>query len=103
MGRDRAGAGRGSAMAGALIVTGGSRGLGKESDLDDLVYMGNTMRDGSLCGLGQLAPRVINAMLRHFYDEFLSHIVDKTCATGACAELATGYGATDRSALRMSG
>ena len=56
-------------------------------DLDEIVYMGDTMRDGSLCGLGQLAPRITTAMLRHFRSEWESHLVDKTCPAGVCGNL----------------
>ena len=62
-------------------------GLGKMEDLDEIVYMGDTMRDGSLCGLGQLAPRITTAMLRHFRSEWESHLVDKTCPAGVCGNL----------------
>jgi NADH:ubiquinone oxidoreductase subunit F (NADH-binding) len=59
-------------------------GYGTMGDLDEMVVMGNAMRNGSLCGLGQLAPRIINAMLRHFRPEFEAHIKDLTCRQGVC-------------------
>ena len=38
----------------------------------------------SLCGLGQGAPNPIFSTLRYFRDEYLAHIVDKTCPAGVC-------------------
>jgi NADH:ubiquinone oxidoreductase subunit F (NADH-binding) len=39
----------------------------------------------SLCGLGQGAPNPIFSTLRYFRDEYVAHIVDRTCPSGVCA------------------
>ena len=38
----------------------------------------------ALCGLGQGAPNPIFSTLRYFRDEYMAHIVDKTCPAGVC-------------------
>ena len=38
----------------------------------------------SLCGLGQGAPNPIFSTLRYFRDEYIAHIVDRTCPAGVC-------------------
>ena len=64
-------------------------GYGQDGDLDKLQSIGRSMVDGSLCGLGQLAPGVLNNAIRYFRDEFEEHVRDKRCRTGVCADLAS--------------
>jgi len=63
-----------------------------EATLDDLAMLedlSDVVRNTSLCGLGQGAPNPILSTLRFFRDEYLAHIVDKTCPAGVCAPSAT--------------
>ena len=62
-------------------------GYGQDGDLDKLQGIGRSMIAGSLCGLGQLAPGVLNNAIRYFRDEFEEHVRDKRCRTGVCADL----------------
>ena len=59
-------------------------GKGELEDLDELKYLSAGMQAGSLCGLGQLAPSPVLSMLRHFEDEFRTHIVDGICPAHTC-------------------
>jgi bidirectional [NiFe] hydrogenase diaphorase subunit len=58
-----------------------------EGTLDDLALLEelcDMVRHTSLCGLGQGAPTPVQSTLRYFRDEYLAHIVDKTCPAGVC-------------------
>ncbi len=64
-------------------------GNGTMEDLDTLEKIGEAMKKGSLCALGQTAPNPISSTLNHFRDEYLAHIVDKRCPSGTCKNLVT--------------
>ncbi len=59
-------------------------GEGTETDLDRLLELAATVRDGSLCGLGQTAPNPVLSTLRYFRDEYRAHIIDKSCPACVC-------------------
>ena len=56
-------------------------------DLDNLKELATTIKNTSLCGLGKCAPNPILSTLNNFYDEYLSHVVDKKCPAGKCQSL----------------
>ncbi len=62
-------------------------GKGTEEDIEDLAKLGETIKDTSLCGLGQTAPNPVLSTLKYFKDEYLAHINDKKCPAGVCNEL----------------
>jgi NADH:ubiquinone oxidoreductase subunit F (NADH-binding)/(2Fe-2S) ferredoxin len=62
-------------------------GDGTEADLDTLERLGEVVRSTTLCGLGQTAPNPVLSTLHHFRDEYLAHVVDKTCPAGVCKAL----------------
>ena len=62
-------------------------GYGEDGDLDKIAGIGQAMVAGSLCGLGQLAPGVLQNAVRYFRDEFDEHVRDRYCRTGTCAAL----------------
>jgi NADH:ubiquinone oxidoreductase subunit F (NADH-binding)/(2Fe-2S) ferredoxin/Pyruvate/2-oxoacid:ferredoxin oxidoreductase delta subunit len=66
-----------------------SKGQGSLADLDILANLAQTIKDTSLCGLGQTAPNPIITTLRYFHDEYVAHIKDKKCPAGVCQELLT--------------
>jgi NADH-quinone oxidoreductase subunit F len=63
------------------------RGDARLEDLDYLQQLGEQIKKGSLCGLGQTAPNPVLSTLRHFREEYEEHIVLKTCRAAACREL----------------
>ena len=71
------------------ILTDITDGKGTVEHLETLRLIGETMKTGSLCGLGQTAPNPVLTTLRHFEDEYRAHIVDKKCAAGVCRALTT--------------
>ena len=64
-------------------------GKGTLEDIDRLEELASYIKANSLCGLGQTAPNPVLATLRFFRDEYIAHVVDKTCPAGVCKDLLT--------------
>ena len=62
-------------------------GRGTAEDIDILEELSDTIKEGSLCGLGQTAPNPVLSTLRYFRDEYHAHIFDKKCPAKRCAAL----------------
>jgi NADH-quinone oxidoreductase subunit F len=62
-------------------------GKGTEEDLEDLENLSETIKDTSLCGLGQTAPNPVLSTLKYFKDEYIAHVRDKECPAGVCQAL----------------
>ena len=69
------------------ILTRITEGNGTMKDLEELEELGNTVKNNSLCALGQTAANPIMSTLRSFRDEYIAHIVDKTCPAKVCKNL----------------
>ena len=67
------------------ILTRITRGQGKPADLALLQEVGEAVRLGSLCGLGQTAPNPVLSTLRYFRDEYEAHVVEHRCPVGKCS------------------
>jgi NADH-quinone oxidoreductase subunit F len=63
------------------------QGEGKEGDLEQLEALALSVKDASLCGLGQTAPNPVLTVLRYFREEVEAHIREKRCPAGVCAAL----------------
>jgi len=61
-------------------------GRGRPEQLDLLAEIAQTVKLGSLCGLGQTAPNPVLTTLRHFRDEYEAHIRGK-CPAAVCRGL----------------
>jgi NADH:ubiquinone oxidoreductase subunit F (NADH-binding)/(2Fe-2S) ferredoxin/NAD-dependent dihydropyrimidine dehydrogenase PreA subunit len=72
-----------------------TKGQGTLEDLDKLKSLSETIKDTSLCGLGQTAPNPVLSTLKYFYDEYKAHVVDKVCPASVCKDLMK-YIITDR-------
>ncbi len=70
------------------ILTKITEGNGKMEDLDTLAELAETVRDGSLCGLGKTAPNPVLSTLKYFRHEYESHILNGVCPAGQCQSLA---------------
>ena len=66
-----------------------TQGEGKQSDLEVLQEIADTMQCASLCALGKLAPNPVLTTLKYFAEEYKAHIIDKKCPAGVCRELIT--------------
>jgi NADH-quinone oxidoreductase subunit F len=64
-----------------------TEGHGTLEDLENLEKLCHIIKDTALCGLGQSAPNPILSTLKYFRDEYIAHIVDKTCPAGVCKSL----------------
>ncbi|MFQ6116024.1 MAG: NADH-ubiquinone oxidoreductase-F iron-sulfur binding region domain-containing protein, partial [bacterium] len=62
-------------------------GLGKPEDIDTLESIAETVKAGSLCGLGQTAPNPVLTTVNYFREEYKAHIHDKKCPAGVCKPL----------------
>ena len=62
-------------------------GKGKEGDLELLEELSETMKEASLCALGQSASNPVMSTLQHFRDEYEAHIKEKRCPAGVCKDL----------------
>jgi len=63
-----------------------SHGEGSAEDLLVLRTLGDTIRKGALCGLGQTAPNPVLTTLRYFRNEYLEHIKDRRCRAVVCKD-----------------
>ena len=62
-------------------------GDGEESDIDTLVELGESIKTGALCGLGNSAPNPVLTTIRYFKDEYEAHINEKLCPAKKCTAL----------------
>ena len=59
-------------------------GTGTMDDLELLIELCGTVKETSLCGLGQTAPNPVLSTLKYFKNEYIEHIVHKRCPAGVC-------------------
>jgi NADH:ubiquinone oxidoreductase subunit F (NADH-binding)/NAD-dependent dihydropyrimidine dehydrogenase PreA subunit/(2Fe-2S) ferredoxin len=64
-----------------------TQGKGEEEDILQLERLSDTIRKGSLCGLGQTAPNPVLTTLRHFRSEYEAHVREKRCPALVCKGL----------------
>jgi len=64
-----------------------TEGRGTMEDIDTLESLAYSVKDASLCGLGQTAPNPVLSTLKHFRHEYEAHVVDKKCPAGVCKNL----------------
>jgi len=56
-----------------------SEQMGKPQDLDLLIELGEAMKSGCICGLGQTAPNPVLSSIKLFHNEYDVHIKEKRC------------------------
>jgi NADH-quinone oxidoreductase subunit F len=66
-------------------------GRGRLEDLDLLIQLGEDIKSGSLCGLGETAPNPVLTTLRYFREEYEAHIMERRCPAMVCKELIAYY------------
>lgn len=69
------------------ILTRITDGTGTLDDLQALEDVAVSLKNGSLCALGQTAANPILSTMKHFRDEYVEHVVDKKCRCGVCKDL----------------
>jgi NADH-quinone oxidoreductase subunit F len=71
-------------------------GEGQMADLDKLEQIAKTVKDGSLCGLGQTAPNPVLTTLRYFRAEYEQHIEKGQCPAFVCSSMISYHIDRDR-------
>jgi NADH:ubiquinone oxidoreductase subunit F (NADH-binding)/Pyruvate/2-oxoacid:ferredoxin oxidoreductase delta subunit len=64
-----------------------TKGNGTIEDITTMKAIGEAMKKGSLCALGQTTPNPILSSLDHFKDEYMAHIEERKCPAGKCKDL----------------
>ena len=65
-----------------------TNGKGKPWDIELLEELAQSVKDNSLCGLGQTAPNPVLTSIRYFRDEYEEHIKRLHCSAAVCKGLA---------------
>ncbi len=63
------------------------KGEGQESDIETLVELGEAIKTGALCGLGNSAPNPVLTTIKYFREEYEAHINEKKCPAKKCSDL----------------
>jgi NADH-quinone oxidoreductase subunit F len=71
-------------------------GKGRMADLEKLEQIARTVKDGSLCGLGQTAPNPVLTTLRYFRAEYREHIEKGQCPAFVCSSMVSYHIDRDR-------
>ncbi len=69
------------------ILTRITQGKGRESDIDTLLDIAKTVKECSLCGLGQTCPNPVLTTIKYFREEYETHIKEKKCPAAVCDAL----------------
>ncbi len=64
-----------------------TKGQATMEDLDLLEELALTVKDTTMCGLGQSASNPVLSTLKYFRKEFERHIIDKKCDAFVCTDL----------------
>ena len=69
------------------ILTDITEGRGQPGDIERLEKLGEYIKKGSLCGLGQGAPNPVLSTIKYFREEYEAHINEKKCPAKVCRAL----------------
>ncbi|MBN2463665.1 MAG: NADH-quinone oxidoreductase subunit NuoF [Dehalococcoidia bacterium] len=69
------------------ILTRITQGKGLDTDIDTLLNIAKTVKECSLCGLGQTCPNPVLTTINYFRDEYEAHIKEKKCPAAVCDSL----------------
>jgi NADH-quinone oxidoreductase subunit F len=64
-----------------------TNGRGRLGDIELLQELAESVKDGSLCGLGQTAPNPVLTSIRYFRNEYEEHIKRHHCSAAVCKGL----------------
>lgn len=62
-------------------------GEGRDGDIETLVELGESIKTGALCGLGNSAPNPVLTTVKYFRHEYEAHIKEKRCPAKKCEAL----------------
>jgi NADH:ubiquinone oxidoreductase subunit F (NADH-binding)/NADH:ubiquinone oxidoreductase subunit E len=66
------------------LLTGWTEGRGDPGDIALIEALSQTLKQTSICGLGQFIPLSILTVLEHFREEVFAHLFERTCPEGVC-------------------
>jgi NADH-quinone oxidoreductase subunit F len=69
------------------ILTRITEGKGRDDDIEALLIIATTVKECSLCGLGQTSPNPVLSTINYFRDEYEAHIKEKKCPAAVCDAL----------------
>ena len=69
------------------ILTRITLGKGRDEDINTLLTIAGTVKECSLCGLGQTCPNPVLTTLKYFRPEYEAHIREKKCPAAVCDAL----------------
>lgn len=64
-----------------------TEGEGTPEDIDTLTELGESIKTGALCGLGNSAPNPVLTTIKYFRNEYEEHIENKCCPAKKCTAL----------------
>ena len=64
-----------------------TKGEAEMDALSKLQNLAETVKRGSLCGLGKTAPNPVLTTLKYFRDDYLAHIKEQYCPATVCRDL----------------
>ncbi len=62
-------------------------GEGVSEDIETLIELGESIKTGALCGLGNSAPNPVLTTIKYFRNEYEEHINNKCCPAKKCTSL----------------
>ena len=62
-------------------------GNADQEDIQKLEEIAETVKKGSLCGLGQTAPNPVLTTLKYFREEYNEHVDRNRCPAAVCRDL----------------
>lgn len=69
------------------LLSGIADGNGTGAHIDLLAELGETVKDTSMCGLGQTAANPVLSAIKYFRDEFMEHVERHKCRAHVCKKL----------------
>jgi NADH:ubiquinone oxidoreductase subunit F (NADH-binding)/NADH:ubiquinone oxidoreductase subunit E len=66
------------------MLTAWTQGKFNDGDMPLLNELSHTLRQTSICGLGQILPAPIQSVIQHFRPEIDDHILHRRCPAGVC-------------------
>jgi len=66
------------------ILTRITQGKGRPGDIEKLIEIGTTVKESSLCGLGQSCANPVLSTVKYFRDEYEAHIAENKCPAASC-------------------
>ena len=66
------------------ILQGWTEGRFQSKELILMDELSHTLKQTSICGLGQIIPAPIQSVLKHFRQDVEEHLVNRRCPAGVC-------------------